>query len=156
MTITIEQIDARQTELATMIAKYKEQAAEQIVEVAAARIEMRVGERYAGIVFENGQPHHHLILLPQRSGTLTWQDAQDWAQEVGGELPTRFESALLYANLRDEFDQSKWHWTATQYSDDFAWNQTFAHGTQYDDAKAGEFLARIWSCRWPTRPPPCA
>jgi hypothetical protein len=141
--ITLHEIEEQHAKVAEMIATFKAQAARQVT-IPEASIALRDGERYAGIVIEGGVPKHHLILLPHKPDTaLTWQDAKDWAAEVGGELPTRFESALLYANLRDEFDTSRWHWTATQYSDACAWYQDFTTGTQhYYDGKTNEFLAR--------------
>jgi hypothetical protein len=101
------------------------------------------GERYAGIAFEDGKPSHHLFLLDTKSDKKMTLDAADaWAKSVGGELPTRFESALLYANLRDQFDTNNWHWTATQFSAGSAWIQDFNYGSQRSYDKDNEFLAR--------------
>ena len=63
---------------------------------------------------------------------LTWQEAIDWAKSVGGELPTRFESALLYANLRDKIDTGYWYWTATTHDSEPSWafGQNFDYGNQ--------------------------
>lgn len=100
------------------------------------------GERYAGIAFADGKPSHHLFLLDAKSDkTMKWDAAEAWAKSVGGELPSRFEAALLYANLRDQFDTSKWHWTAAQASSGSAWVQYFGYGTQLDFGKDDEFLA---------------
>ena len=101
------------------------------------------GERYAGIAFENGQPSHHLFLLdakPRRA--LNWVAAKEWAASIGASLPTRFESALLYANLRDQFDTLKWHWTATQYGGSGAFIQYFDGGTQTCNDQSDTFLVR--------------
>ena len=51
-------------------------------------------------------------------------------------LPSRFESALLYATLREQIDLGDWYWTSTQYSDSNAFTQHFNYGYQsYDDKK---------------------
>lgn len=44
-------------------------------------------------------------------------------------LPARFESALLYANVRDLIENA-WHHTSTQYSANLAWYQHFFTGHQ--------------------------
>lgn len=97
---------------------------------------------YAGLSRgEDGQPDGHLVLLdavPEEE--LKWADAVEWAEGLGdgARLPTRFESALLYANLRDKFDTDCWYWTGTQYSDSNAWDQTFSRGNQgYGNKSAG-------------------
>ena len=104
------------------------------------------GERYAGIVIDSatGQPTHHLILIPQQPETrLTWDEAIAWAASIGVELPTRQESALLYANLKPAFEPT-WYWTGEQYAGDAsnAWYQNFANGTQYNGAKGYEGRVR--------------
>jgi len=99
---------------------------------------------YAGLSRgEVGQPDMHLVLLPDEpTDKLNWQAAQDWARRIGGQLPTRDESALLYAHLRDKIDSSGWYWTSTQYSAGYAWGQYFSHGGQHDSSKWDEARAR--------------
>lgn len=97
-------------------------------------IELNEGEHYAGLSrdHETGV-WHHLVLLPgMPEKDLTWQEAIDWAKSVGGELPTRFESALLYANLRDQVYKNYWYWNATEVADvpAWAWLQNFLLGYQ--------------------------
>ena len=113
----------------------------------------RIGEAWPGIdgVYagvsrgENGEPDAHLVLLnalPEKN--LSWQAAADWAQGLGdgARLPTRFESALLYAHLQDKLDTEKWHWTGTQYSGSNAWGQDFGNGSQVTNGKKYEARAR--------------
>jgi hypothetical protein len=108
------------------------------------------GGIYAGVSRgEDGQPDAQLVLAPDEpSERLEWQAAIDWATTVraGGhddwQLPSRVESALLYANLRDQFDTSTWYWTRSQYSAGFAWLQDFGDGIQGDDVKSYEGRAR--------------
>lgn len=107
------------------------------------------GERYAGIVIDhdNGQPTHHLILLPQQPDTrLTWDEAIAWAASIDAELPTRQESALLYANLKPAFEPT-WYWTGEQYADSAsgAWGQYFNNGGQFITGK--DFKGRVRAVR---------
>ena len=140
--ITLQQIEEQHAKVAAMIETFKTQAS-RTISLPAAAIKLQEGERYAGIVIENGKPAHHLILLPAKpTGRLEWKEAMAWAEDVGGELPSRFEAALLYANLRDEFDQSVYHWTNTQSSGGCAWVQAFSYGLQTYYAKLDTFLAR--------------
>jgi len=103
------------------------------------------GEEYAGIVLGKGnEPDHHLILLPDApKGTLDWKSAMDWAKSVGGELPTRREQSLLYANLKEEFDEA-WYWSQEQLAtySDYAWLQDFDYGYQNYFSKSSSFRAR--------------
>lgn len=108
-------------------------------------IDLADGELYAGLSRDHDTgAWHHLVLLPQESPDVNWQGAIDWAKSVGGELPTRFEAALLYANLRDKVDDNHWYWTATQYAgtDGYAWVQSFFNGTQYGNPKGTHDRAR--------------
>lgn len=50
-------------------------------------------------------------------------------------LPSRFESALIYAMLRDQIELGDWYWTSTQTSAGNAWMQSFNYGSQYDGSK---------------------
>jgi hypothetical protein len=102
---------------------------------------------YAGIARgEDDRPDAHLVLLNERPEKLMdWPDAMALAEQRtdGARLPTRFESALLYAHLRDQFDTSEWHWTGTQYSAGSAWDQFFYYGTQHDNGKTVEARVRL-------------
>ena len=104
------------------------------------------GEIYAGLSRDNDTgAWHHLVLLPATTDKdLTWQEAIDWAKSVGGVLPTRNESALLYANVRDKIDQDYWHWTATEVASEpsWAWDQGFDNGGQHCVHKGGHYRAR--------------
>ena len=94
---------------------------------------LKEGEIYAGIVLgKNGQPDHHLILLAATTQPLNWEAAKTWAISVGGELPTPREQAILYGNLKSEFEPL-WYWSCEQFSvtSDYAWLQDFGNGIQY-------------------------
>lgn len=104
------------------------------------------GGIYAGIARGlDGEPDGHLVLLPNEpTDKLNWTAANDWAKRVGNDsrLPTRFESALLYANLQDKIDTDGWYWTGTQSSDGTAFNQDFHYGNQGSSTKKSEGRAR--------------
>lgn len=102
------------------------------------------GERYAGILLDAaGAPSHHLILLPGDQPVLSWQKATEWAASIEGELPTRREQALLYANLPSEF-RKDWYWSGEQPAahSGSAWSQYFYDGYQDYDNQGYERRAR--------------
>jgi hypothetical protein len=57
-------------------------------------------------------------------------------------LPSRFESALLYATVRAQIKTGDWYWTSTQTSAYDAWMQHFSHGGQYLSDKSSTGRAR--------------
>jgi hypothetical protein len=105
---------------------------------------LKTGEVYAGMILgANGEADHHLVLLPGEAEKITWEDAKEFAAKLGGELPSRREQALLYANLKHEFKPS-WYWSGTQHAavDDCAWLQYFNYGTQDSVYKSASLRAR--------------
>jgi len=105
---------------------------------------LQAGEIYAGIVLgQNGEGDHHLFLLPAKTEPLNWEDAKTWAKSAGGSLPTRSEQAILYGNLKNEFETT-WHWSNEQDADGYAyaWLQNFNDGYQYCGLKSYKFRAR--------------
>lgn len=102
------------------------------------------GERWAGIVLnEDGTPSHHVILLPGEAARIGWNKAVEWAKEAGGELPTRREQSLLYANCKSQF-KGEWYWSGEQHAagSHDAWGQNFYYGGQNDGLKSFEARAR--------------
>ena len=135
--ITLESIKTEHTRLADMIATFEKQQATPVFFFPEATITLAAGEHYAGlIVGKDGEPSYHLILLPGDSEKLNWSDAITWAEQQGGELPTRREQSLLYANLKDQF-KSDWYWSSETYEQDsaYAWCQYFNDGRQYTSHK---------------------
>jgi len=103
------------------------------LKAAWLKANLKKGEIYAGILLgQNGAPDHHLILLPGDAEGLLWAKAKEFAKKAGGELPTRREQSLLFANLKEEFKGS-WYWSGEQYASDasYAWCQNFINGAQY-------------------------
>ena len=140
--ITLEQIEAKQTELADLIEKFKTQPKPIQYGIPAVVINLAPGERYAGLVLnDDGTASHHLVLLPGDEVGLTWPAAKARAIEQGGQLPSRREQALLYANLPGEFEAT-WYWSSTVYSEASAWYQYFGHGGQVYGHQSNELRAR--------------
>ncbi|KWI90153.1 hypothetical protein WM08_14940 [Burkholderia ubonensis] len=151
MTITLEQIDAEQARIKAdqeridaMIEAFRTQAHATEYRIDAATIPLAAGERFAGpILNDDGSLSHYLILLPGDADDINWSDAKAWAAERGGELPTRREQSLLFANLKGEF-QERAYWSAEQHSENsgWAWCQNFLSGSQLSNHQLSELRAR--------------
>ena len=105
---------------------------------------LKAGEHYAGIILgKDGEPDHHLILLPGEADSVTWEKAKEFAAKVGGELPTRREQSLLFANIKEQF-QPRWYWSGEQHVSlsDYAWSQYFDNGYQGTSHKGSNYRAR--------------
>jgi hypothetical protein len=128
-TVTLASVKKKQTELATMIAKL---AAAKPLDLPATAVVLADGERYAGLLLDSeGQPSHHLVLLPGEKENVNWKDALAWAASIGGDLPSRNEQAILFGNLKSQF-QPKWYWSNQAHETDgsCAWIQDFSYGNQ--------------------------
>lgn len=103
-----------------------------MAEYVEVRESLKDGELYAGLILgRQGEPDHHLILLPGDAADISWPAARDWANGRGGDLPTRRELSLLFANLRDEFGRA-WYWSSEQHETraQLVWGQNFSSGIQ--------------------------
>ena len=107
-----------------------------------------IGDAFAGGIYAgiscgvDGAPDKHLVLLPGEAVDVDWEAACAFAASVGGQLPTRAEQALLYANLKDQF-QPRWYWSSEQAGPSVAWGQSFILGYQdyYDRSSEGRARA---------------
>ena len=145
--VTLEQVQAKQAELAALIARLTEpKAAPTILQIPAASIELQPGEHYAGTLLnDDGTVRAHLVLMAAQSDdTLAWQDAMDWAKGVGGELPSRQEMALLFANCREHMEKDDWQWSRDTHDSDasYAWYCGFDYGYVDFSHKSYEGRAR--------------
>lgn len=106
-------------------------------------VELQPGERYAGTLLrDDGTPSHHVVLLPGSTEAVKWPAALQWAIYAGGDLPTRREHALLFANCPGAFAEA-WHWSVDESDDGAAaWYQVFHTGTQGSFPKSYEGHAR--------------
>ena len=151
MTTTLAAIEAAQSKLAddharinAMIDDFKKQPRATEYYVDAVTIPLAAGERIAGqILLEDGSLSHYLILLPGDAEDLDWEAANAWAAERGGELPTRREQSLLFANLKGEFE-STWYWSGERHESNsgWAWCQDFGGGNQLSLRQSLELRAR--------------
>lgn len=140
--VTIELIQAKQTELASMIAQLLATPVKTTtIQILEDSIELAAGEHYAGAVLDaDGQHRAHLVLMAARAEhNMTWQAALEWAEAEGGALPTRQEQALLFANCRPHL-QAGWHWSCEEHESDasYAWGCYFSNGYQSHDHKSYE------------------
>ncbi|CAB3779240.1 hypothetical protein LMG28688_00775 [Paraburkholderia caffeinitolerans] len=87
------------------------------------------GEVYVGVIGDKNGDLHHVILLPGDNDDASWQSQMDWAKSIGGDLPTRVEQAMLWANHRDQFKMD-WYWSNQNDEDGWAWCQHFTSGGQ--------------------------
>jgi hypothetical protein len=145
-TVTIDDIKKQHSMLGQMLTSFETSLTLSThgIFLPEASIEMARGEEYAGMILgKDGMPSHHLILLPGEAADVNWQKAQEFAKEAGGELPTRREQSLLFANLKEHFKEA-WYWSSEQHASnsDCAWNQLFGYGYQYYFHKNLELRAR--------------
>ena len=132
MTITLAEIKSDHARLADKIVAF-ERAQPRIVNLQHTAIVLAEGETYAGLILnDDGTSSHHLVLLPGET-EATWADAKAWATKAGGELPTRREQSLLFANAKAGF-KARWYWSSVKHeSGSVAWVQSFDDGYQYAD-----------------------
>jgi hypothetical protein len=96
----------------------------------------KIGDDFAGGIYagiargQNGQPDYHLVLMP---GDIRadFNEAKEFAEAAGSDLPTRHEQSLLFANLKDKF-KAAWYWSGEQHEAlaGCAWTQYFGDGLQ--------------------------
>ena len=145
MTITLATVKAEQTKLAQMIATIEEDMKKNaFFEYQGNRIPLAIGEKYVGtITSADGSRNHHIILLPGAVSGMTWNAAKEWAASIGGELPDRVESPLLFATMKDEFEQECcWTREACASASGSAWYQGFGSGSQISIGISHELRAR--------------
>lgn len=89
------------------------------------------GEVYIGAHGDKNGDFYHVVLLPGDHECDTHAAATEWAKSIGGDLPTRVEQAMLWADHRDQFKED-WYWSNETYqrNDASAWGQGFGLGIQ--------------------------
>lgn len=105
---------------------------------------LRKGEHYAGLILtERGKPDYHLIVMSEKLGSANWQASMDWAKQNGGDLPSRRDLNLEYANAKHLL-QSAYYWSNETHASDpsYAWMQHFGNGDQDCSRKGNDYRAR--------------
>lgn len=90
------------------------------------------GGTFAGVITQPDGTSVAVVLLPAKPDKrLKWDAAMAWAEEQDGQLPTRPIAAMLFANVKSEFEET-WHWTNEPLIDDasHAWHCYFISGYQ--------------------------
>jgi hypothetical protein len=139
----IAAIKAAHAALGERIAKLEASTAEPaFFEYQGKRIQLATGEIYVGTIITR-HDGYHLILLPGQVESENWARAMMWAKSVGGELPNRIESAILFATLKDQFEDT-WYWASEELVSGsvFAWGQSFEVGYQCYNHKSLNRRAR--------------
>ena len=75
--------------------------------------------------------------------TMNWEQAIEWCQSVGGELPPR--DVLLQAYLNEDINplfKKSWYWSSTEFSASGAWGQGFLDGNQHNGSKTSTNYVR--------------
>lgn len=75
---------------------------------------------------------------------LIWQDAKNWCESVGGEIPPRdiLLQAYLNHSIRYLF-RDGWFWCSTESDAGFAWLHSFVNGNQFSSSKAYSRYVRV-------------
>ena len=143
-TITLEKIKAEQTKLNAMIASFEAtKSAQDLFPITFGAPQLNDGEQWVGTILSAGGKKEHVILLPGEQTDINWKDANEWAASIGGQLPDRVESALLFSCMKDQFKEEA-YWTSEEHKGnaEWAWSQTFYTGYQDVDCKSHELRAR--------------
>ena len=148
--VTLEQIRTKQDQLAAdhkkvveMLTAFEAASKSVSIVLAAATIEIKPGENFAGLMLdENGTPSHYLIDLGEATEAEgSYDKHMARAIEGGFDLPTPEEQALLYANLKTKFKQ-RWYFSKKPFGSYNAYFQGFADGVQGWYGRLNEFLGR--------------
>ena len=90
------------------------------------------GEVYAGLILgQNGEHDYHLFILPGEAENVNFEQAKEFVVKAGGDLPTRREFHVLFANAKSAFKES-YYWSGEQHAglSVCAWRQNFSNGYQ--------------------------
>ena len=88
------------------------------------------GGIFAGVITRKDGTHCAVVRLPDNGTKLTWKKAMAWAEQQGGELPTRPVAAMLFANIKAMLPKDGWHWTSEEDDACYAWGCSFGDGSQ--------------------------
>lgn len=68
---------------------------------------------------------------------MTWQEAKDWCEAQGWDMPTRLELLQACEDKVEGFRPDDYFWSSTELSGDAtsAWSVSLFYGTTYHDYK---------------------
>ena len=106
------------------------------------------GETYIGAIGDKNGDVYHLVLLAGDNDPALHSVQLEWAKSIGGDLPNKLESAMLFAHAKGEF-KPDWYWTSETFIDPYdpkddgwAWCQDFGTGRQRSYHKNTKLRAR--------------
>ncbi|MGB2832953.1 MAG: hypothetical protein WBC07_08350 [Methylotenera sp.] len=143
--ITLTEIKAAQNILTDMIARYEaSNVIEDMFPINIGLPPLNANEKWLGVVISaSSLKKQHIILLPDHKDEINWQDAKNWAESLGGDLPDRVEQALLFKCMKDEFEEEAYWSNETHHKNtEWAWCQLFYHGHQHSYTKYSKLRAR--------------
>ena len=147
-----KRVDAQARRIASLETAHKDRPALALVPAK----DLRKGEIDVGPTIHEGRPAR-LILLADRFGPGTWDEAKAWAEKLGASLPSRIDALILWQASQAEpvkmlpappkFEVDRPYWTGEQSADasSYAWCQWFRYGNQTNwrkDAKSRAVAVR--------------
>jgi hypothetical protein len=86
---------------------------------------------FCGVITLPDGKHYAVLKLEAKApARMPWEKAMAWAQEVGGQLPSRAIAALLFSVAKELFEPD-WHWTNEPDGSAYAWGCYFLNGSQF-------------------------
>lgn len=99
------------------------------------------GGIFVGVITLPDGKHYAVVKLDAKPDRrLSWKKAIEWAQSVGGQLPSRTISALMFAVAKELFEPA-WHWTSEEEGASYAWYCYFDNGYQLTVHKSAKGCA---------------
>ncbi len=121
--VTIELVQAKQNELASMIEALQRKQQPTTLRIPAVEIELFPGEWYAGAVLnDDGSVKHHTVVSKESDETRDYDQTQAWAKGLGLSAPTIQEARLIVAHKYGRLADMTWFWTCEPHSNSaYAW-----------------------------------
>lgn len=123
--ITLEAIEAKQTELAELIDQWKRstkrEASALTLHIPAADLVLFPDEIYCGeIRGDDGKLQYYLVGVSVRDDTGDWDELMAWAKSLNADLPSPSDAWLLRANAKHWLPDN-WIWLNKPEGPSSAW-----------------------------------